>query len=205
MKFSETLQDLNNQIVCAKFFSDTSFAFNYLDLKDEEVIHLTYVNKSYNNILIDLFGNEYQKTDKLVIDTSNKVDECLYEVKQLISAEIFSKEYHTGKLIARATEECNEDPFKFRSVPQIALNSELPPCTKAIALHKLLQYFIKSNENAISVPRPVYNFTDSLTKHHLDVIAWTIACYSEIYRNAFHLFNRLHEEAWNQLYESQTD
>lgn len=205
MKFSETLQDLNNQIVCAKFFSDTSFAFNYLYLKSDEVIHLTYVNKPYEKVMTDLFGSDYQEIDSLVIDTSNKIDECLYEVKRLINADLSSKEYPTGKLFAQAAEECNENPFKFKSVPEIALNSELSRCTKAIALHKLLQHFIRNNENAINVPKPVYKFTDSLAKHHLDVISWVIACYSEIYRNAFSLFNRDHEEAWNQLYESQTD
>lgn len=205
MKFSETLQDLNNQIVCAKFFTDTSFAFNYLDLKNEEPVHLSYVDKPYENILTDLFGSDYKKTDSLAIDISNKVNECLHEVKRLINADFSINDYYTGNLISQAIEECNEDPLKFISVPQIALNSELSPCTKAIALHKLLQHFIKNNENAINVPKPVYNFTGSLDKHHLDVISWTIACYSEIYRNAFNLFNREHEEAWNQLYDSQID
>ena len=205
MKFSETLQDLNNQIVCAKFFTDTSFAFNYLDLKNEEPVHLSYVDKPYENILTDLFGSDYKKTDSLAIDISNKVNECLYEAKRLISNEISGKEYRIGKLIAQATEVYNEDPFKFISVPRIALNSELSLYVKVAALHKLLQHFIRYNENAINVTNPFYNFTDSLAKHHHDVISWTIACYSEIYRNTHNLFNRVHEEAWNQLYDSQID
>lgn len=205
MKFSETLQDLNNQIVCAKFFTDTSFAFNYLDLKNEEPVHLSYVDKPYENILTDLFGSDYKKTDSLAIDISNKVNECLYEAKRLISNEISGKEYRIGKLIAQATEICNEDPFKFISVPQIAMNSELSLYVTTVALHKLLQHFIGNNENAINVPKPVYNFTDSLVKHHFEVISWTFTCYSEIYLSTFNLFNREHEEAWNQLYDSQID
>lgn len=205
MKFSKTLQDLNNQIICAKFFTDTSFAFNYLDLKNDEVIHLTYVSKPYEAILTDLFGSEYQNTASLSIFTSSKVDECLYEVKRLISNDFSDEEYRVGKLIARATEYFNKNPFRVLSVSQVAINPEMSLYEKAITLHKLLQRFIKYNENAISVPNPIYNFTDSLAKHHRDVISWTIACYSEIYRKTFNLFNREHEEAWNQLYDSQID
>lgn len=205
MKFSETLQDLNNQIICAKFFTDTSFAFNYLDLKNEEPVHLSYVDKPYENILTDLLGSDYQNTASLSINTSSKVDECLYEVKRLISSELSGEEYHVGKLIAEATENFNENPFKVLSVPQVVMNPEMSVYKKAITLHKLLQRFIKYNENAINVPNPVYNFTDSLAKHHHDVISWTIACYSEIYRNTHNLFNREHEAAWNQLYDSQID
>lgn len=204
MKFHETLQNLNNQIICAKFFTDTSFAFNYLNLKDKEY-PLTYVDRPYENILIDLFGNDYQSTASLSINTFSKVVEYLYEVKRLISSDLSSEEYHVGKLIAQATEYFNENPFKVLSVPQVVINPEMPLYTKAITLHKLLQRFIKYNENAINVPNPVYNFTDSLAKHHHDVISWTIACYSEIYRNTHNLFNRVHETAWNQLYDTQID
>ena len=199
MKFSETLQDLNNQIICAKFFTDTSFAFNYKEHP------LTYVDRPYENILINLLGSDYQNTASLSINTSSKVDECLYEVKRLISSELSGEEYHVGKLIAQATENFNENPFKVLSVPQVVMNPEMSVYKKAITLHKLLQRFIKYNENAINVPNPVYNFTDSLAKHHHDVISWTIACYSEIYRNTHNLFNREHEAAWNKLYDSEID
>ena len=199
MKFHEVLQDLNNQIICAKFFTDISFAFNYKEPP------LTYVDRPYEYILIELFGSDYRNTASLSINTSSKVDECLYEVKRLISSDLSSEEYHVGKLIVQATENFNENPFKVLSVPQVVMNPEMSVYKKVIALHKLLQRFIKYNENAINVPNPVYNFTDSLAKHHHDVISWTIACYTEIYRNTHNLFNRVHEEAWNQLYDTQID
>lgn len=205
MKFQEILQDLNNQIVCAKFFTDPSFAFNYLKEPKQGGVFLTHVDKSYEDMLKSLFGDNYKDLDSTSVAISNNVDSCFYELKKLIKTTTSEVGHYTGNQLLKAIEDHSSNPFQFASVAGVASNTFMSPHLRVVGLYKLLKAFLECNPTAISVPLPTVKFAKSLADQHLDVISWTIACYSEIYKNAFSLFGNTHEAAWNELYESQTN
>lgn len=203
MKFQEVLQDLNNQIVCAKFFTDPSFAFNYLKEPKQEGVFLTHVDKSYEDMLKSLFGDNYKDLDSTSVAISNNADSCFYELKKLIKTSVSEVGYYSDNELLKAMEDHSSNPFQFASVSAITSNTFMSPHLKVVGLYMLLKAFLEYNPTAINVPPPAVKFAKSLADQHLEALSWIVACYAEIYKNAFSLFGNTHEAAWNELYESQ--